>query len=272
MGKGTKYVAREPDASGFIAYPDSEHAVWRELITRQDKVIRNVACDEYLHGLKLLDLPEDRIPQLEDVSSVLRRETGWEVAQVPALIPFDTFFDLLSNKKFPCATFIRTPDEMDYLQEPDIFHEIFGHCAMLTNPYFAEFTQMYGKLGYSASKEDRIFLARLYWFTVEFGLMDSAAGQRIYGGGILSSIGETQYCFSDTPERRPFDIVDVLRTPYRIDIMQPIYYVLDGLKQLYEVAHCDIMDKVRQAKELGLFAPTFPPKQQSNTEKLAAGA
>lgn len=263
MAKGTKYLAKEMNVHGNIEWTDDENAIWNELITRQRKAIVGKACDEYMHGIELLNLPTDRVPQLEEVSKILRRETGWEVAWVPALINFTTFFSLLQDKKFPCATFIRTREELDYLQEPDIFHEIFGHCAMLTNPYFAEFTHTYGKLGYAASKEDRVFLARLYWFTVEFGLMRSAAGRRIYGGGIISSIGETKYVYSDVPEVRPFDVVDVLRTPYRIDIMQPVYFELENLRQLFEVAHSDIMAQVQEAKRLGLHAPKFPPKPET---------
>ncbi|ARU59189.1 phenylalanine 4-monooxygenase [Oleiphilus messinensis] len=257
MGE-SKYRAREPDATGVIHYSSDDHQVWHDLMARQSKAVKDVACSQYLHGLTLLDLPPDQIPQLEDVSSVLRAHTGWEVAQVPALIPFDRFFDLLAHKQFPCATFIRTREDMDYLQEPDLFHEIYGHCAMLTNPFFAEFTQTYGRLGYGANKEDRVFLARLYWFTVEFGLLQTARGLKIYGGGILSSIGETEYCLTSTPEHRDFNIMDVLRTPYRIDIMQPIYYVLEDMKQLFDVARSDIMQAIRTAKQKGLFAPTFP--------------
>lgn len=254
----THYVAREPDVSGVIHYPSADHAVWHDLMLRQSRVVEGVASDAYLNGLQLLHLPSDHIPQLEEVSAVLREHTGWEVAQVPALIPFDYFFELLAHRRFPCATFIRTREDMDYLQEPDLFHEIYGHCAMLTNPYFAEFTQMYGRLGEAASKEDRVFLARLYWFTVEFGLLQTRQGVKIYGGGILSSIGETQYCLGPTPEHRAFDVLDVLRTPYRIDIMQPVYYVLDSLRQLYEIAQSDVMGSIRVAKQKGLFAPTYP--------------
>ena len=179
---------------------------------------------------------------------------------MPALINFQTFFNLLADKKFPCATFIRTRDELDYLQEPDIFHEIFGHCAMLTNPYFAEFTHIYGRLGQAASKEDRVYLARLYWFTVEFGVMQSAQGRKVYGGGILSSIGETQYVYSGKPEIQPLEVDNVMRTPYRIDIMQPLYFELSSLQQLFEISQMDLMGCVQQAKQLGLFAPKYPPK------------
>lgn len=258
--KPSKYVAREPDEQGFIHYTDIEHETWQRLIERQLKVVPGRACDEYLHGLELLDLPRDRIPQLDEVSSVLRRETGWEVARVPALIGFETFFGLLADRKFPVATFIRTPEEFDYLQEPDIFHEIFGHCAMLTNLAFANFTQKYGQLGLNATPKERAYLARLYWFTVEFGLLNTKDGLRIYGGGILSSPKETLYALGNEPGRYDFDVLDALRTPYRIDIVQPIYYVLDDLQQLQQLTEMDLMAKVHQAIELGLFEPRFPPK------------
>ena len=272
MGKGTKYVARQPDASGLIRYTDEENQIWATLYGRQDRAIRGKACDEFFQGLEILKMPRDRIPQLPDISKILRRETGWEVAYVPALIPFSEFFKLLADRKFPAATFIRTREELDYLQEPDIFHEIFGHTPLLTNQYFADFTHTYGKLGLAASKEDRVFLARMYWFTVEFGLI-RPPGQpmRIYGGGILSSIGETEYAFnSDQPQRRRFDILDALRTPYRIDIMQPLYYYLEDLRELYELARLDLMGLVQEARRKGLFAPLFPPKAEpSGVTKLA---
>jgi len=259
--KPSKYVAHEPDSSGFIHYTEREHQTWQALIERQLEVVPGRACDEYLHGLELLDLPRERIPQLEEISRVLRRETGWEVARVPALIGFETFFRLLSERRFPVATFIRTPEEFDYLQEPDIFHEIFGHCAMLTNPAFASFTQTYGRLGLSASPKERAYLARLYWFTVEFGLLDTADGLRIYGGGILSSPKETLYALGNKPIRAPFEVVDALRTPYRIDIVQPIYYVLSNMEQLQQLTEIDLMARVREAMAAGLYEPLFPPKE-----------
>ncbi len=259
---GTKYVSKEFDDNGYINWTDEENGVWRDLVSRQLECIDGKACDEYMHGLDLLNFPKDHLPQIEDVNSVLRRETGWEIYPVAALIPFDKFFALLADKKFPAATFIRKRKDFDYLQEPDIVHEIFGHCAMLTNPDFAAFTHKYGTLGHAADKKDRVWLARLYWFTVEFGLMQTSNGLRIYGGGILSSPGETEYAFSsDVPERKPLDIIDVLRTPYRIDIMQPIYFMIDGIHTLYEIAQMDIMKLVREAQELGLHEPKFPPKE-----------
>lgn len=258
--KTTQYVAREPDAGGHIHYSDDEHAVWQTLIERQLKLLDGRACQEYLDGIEQLALPRDRIPQLDEINRVLQATTGWQVARVPALIPFQTFFELLASKRFPVATFIRTPQELDYLQEPDIFHEIFGHCPLLTNSWFAEFTHTYGQLGLKANKEERVYLARLYWMTIEFGLVDTPAGRRIYGGGILSSPKETLYSLSDEPEHQPFDVIEAMRTPYRIDILQPVYFVLPELKRLFDVAHEDIMALVHAAMKLGLHQPKFPPK------------
>lgn len=259
-----KYVAREPDAHGVIDYPSAEHEVWNTLITRQMKVIEGRACQEYLDGIEQLALPHDRIPQLAEINSVLGATTGWQVARVPALIPFQTFFELLANKQFPVATFIRSQEELDYLQEPDIFHEIFGHCPLLTNPWFAEFTHTYGKLGLSASKEQRVYLARLYWMTIEFGLVDTPQGRKIYGGGILSSPKEAVYSLSNAPEHQPFDPLEAMRTPYRIDILQPLYFVLPDLKRLFDLAQEDIMGMVEHAMQLGLHAPKFPPRPSSS--------
>jgi len=256
----TPYVARQPDKRGLIHYADVEHAVWQTLIERQLAVVEGRACQEYLDGIQRLALPREHIPQLGEINRVLEAATGWKVARVPALIPFQTFFELLADRHFPVATFIRRPDELDYLQEPDIFHELFGHCPMLTNPWFAAFTHAYGRLGLAASKQERVYLARLYWMTVEFGLVDTPEGRRIYGGGILSSPKETLYCLSGAPEHQPFDPVEAMRTPYRIDILQPLYFVLPELKRLYELAQQDIMALVQQAMQLGLHAPKFPPK------------
>ncbi len=258
---GSKYRSKCPDDQGNVDYTATENSVWRDLLARQIRAIQPVACDAYLLGMEMLQLPKDRIPQLEEVSSQLRSVTGWQVEAVPALIPFYDFCDLLARKKFPCATFIRRREELDYLQEPDIFHEIFGHCAMLTNSYFAEFTRLYGELGCRASDLERRYLERLYWFTVEFGLVkQSVAGvseQKIYGGGILSSIGETEYAMSDTPEVLDFDLVEVFRTPYRIDIMQPVYFILEDLQQLFEIARMDIKQAIRQAERQGMRQPKF---------------
>jgi len=263
MGKSSTYEAKVPDENGVIAYSDDENRIWGELYERQMKIIPGRVSSEFLQGLETLQLPEHRIPQPGEVSEILRDATGWEVAPVPALINFDRFFKLLSERKFPAASFIRTREEMDYLQEPDIFHEIFGHTAMLTHQAFADFTEAYGKAGVNASKQERAFLARLYWFTVEFGLLASSDGVRIYGGGIASSPGETVYAVeSPEPIRRPFDPIDVLRTPYRIDIYQTVYYVLDRMDDLFELAEADLIGLIRKARALGEFEPTYPPKNK----------
>jgi phenylalanine-4-hydroxylase len=264
VGKGTTYVSRVPDAKGIVQYSRDDNAVWAELYARQEKAVQGKACDEFVQGLELLNLPKDRVPQLGEINRVLKRETGWEVANVPALIPYGEFFQLLSEKRFPAATFVRTREELDYLREPDIFHELFGHAPMLTNPFFAKFTHAYGKLGLAANAEDRVYLARLYWFTLEFGLMRKP-GQplSIYGGGILSSIGETDYAINSAKaQRKRFDVLEALRTPYRIDIMQPLYYVIEDLRELDELTRMDLMAKVAEARRLGLYSPLFAPEEK----------
>ena len=263
MGKSTKYEAKVPDENGIIPYSDDEHAVWSELYARQIKIVEGRACQEFHDGLEILNLPQDRIPQPREVSRTLMERTGWQVEPVPALINFDRFFKLLAERKFPAASFIRSREEMDYLQEPDIFHEIFGHTAMLTHQAFADFTEAYGKAGVKASKQERVFLARLYWFTVDFGLLQTADGVKIYGGGIASSPGETLYSMeSPEPIRRPFDPIDALRTPYRIDIYQTVYYILDRMDDLFDLAQADLLALIREARALGQFEATYPPKEK----------
>ncbi len=254
----TSYKSHPVDEHGNAAYTSDENKIWHELITRQYPIVEKRACDEYLHGLELLNFSKDRIPQCHEVSAVLQKATGWSLEPVPALIPFDKFFNLLANKKFPAATFIRRKEDLDYLQEPDIFHETFGHCPLLTNKAYADFTELYGKLGLSASPEDRVMLARLYWFTIEFGLIQTKKGLRAYGGGILSSKEETIYCIeSEIPQRKKFDALEALRTPYRIDIMQPIYFVLNDFDTLYQLTQIDLIALIREARKLGEFLPLF---------------
>lgn len=252
------YVSRPVDDHGIANYTPEENATWAMLYDRQLPIVKSHACDEYLDGLKLLNLPKDHVAQVPEISSALMRSTGWQVQPVEALIPCETFFDLLANKKFPAATFIRKREELDYLKEPDMFHEAFGHCPLLTNKGYADFTEAYGKLALKSSPEDREMLARLYWFTIEFGLIQTKHGLRAYGGGILSSIGETQYCLeSPIPKRVPFDPIEALRTPYRIDIMQPIYFVIDSFDVLFHLADMDLMALIHEAKKLGMHKPLF---------------
>jgi phenylalanine-4-hydroxylase len=266
MSTKSKYISKQADKNGIISWSDDENARWQRLYERQMKLLQGRACDQYMQGVELLGMSADKIPQLKDIDKVLEATTGWRTAQVPALINFTEFFTLLANREFPVATFIRSEEEFDYLQEPDVFHEIFGHCPLLTNKAFANFTQTYGQLGLAASKEDRIFLARLYWFTVEFGLLNTPDGLRIYGGGILSSPGETLHALESTQaERVNLTPIDAMRTPYRIDIMQPIYYVLQQADDLDEMANMDLMSIVSEAKSLGLYDAKFEPKAKVNT-------
>jgi phenylalanine-4-hydroxylase len=200
----------------------------------------------------------DHVPQLKDVSQVLMEHTGWSVTGVPALIGFTEFFQLLANKQFPVATFIRTREDFDYIQEPDVFHEVFGHTPPLTDNRFAAFCEAYGKAGLAADAKDHFMLARLFWFTVEFGMVHTDEGIRAYGSGIMSSPGELTYAVeSDIPERKSFDPVDVLRTPYRIDIFQPIYFVIDSFDQLFDLAQSDLLGYIKEARRLGMHKPAF---------------
>lgn len=252
------YVAKVPNADGFIHYDHDENSVWRTLYERQTEVLPGRACKSYIDALNTLALPTDRIPQCVEISEQLRGLTGWGVTPVPAIIPAQDFFELLAEKQFPAASFIRRREDLDYLEEPDIFHEIFGHTPHLTDERFAAFTHAYGVAGLAATEAKRLLLARLYWFTSEFGLINTKDGVRAYGAGICSSPGETRYAVEDaTPERRAFNVLDVLRTPFRIDTFQPIYYVIDSFDDLFELANTDLTATVAEAVRLGDFAPAF---------------
>jgi phenylalanine-4-hydroxylase len=200
----------------------------------------------------------DRVPQLGEISEVLQKHSGWSVAPVPALIGFTKFFGLLANRQFPVATFIRRREDFDYLEEPDIFHEVFGHTPPLTDHRFAAFVEAYGKAGLAADPKDHAMLARLFWFTVEFGLVNTRDGIRAYGSGIMSSPGELVYAVeSDVPQRKPFDPIDVLRTPYRIDIYQPIYFAIDSFDDLFDLAKEDLLGLIAEARKLGMHEPVY---------------
>lgn len=259
--KNSKYTAKTPDRQGYVSYTDAEHAVWHDLYTRQIALLSDRACPEYLEGIEALGITADSIPQVPDINAKLKALTGWSVKPVPALIDFQTFFEMMANKQFPAATFIRSRDEFSYLQEPDIFHEIFGHCPLITLPAYANFMYEYAKLGLNASHADRVMLARLYWFTIEFGLIQTAKGLRIYGGGILSSNGESQYALdSEKPIRKALEPVEAFRTPYRIDIFQPIYFVIQDFSELFHFTKMDLIAIINEARALGMYPPLFEPK------------
>ena len=263
MAKTTNYKSKVPDAKGILPYTTEENAVWCDLRARQAALLPGRVCKAFLKGIDLLELPDDRVPQLKEVNARLEEISGFGVEPVPALISPKRFFTLLAERKFPAATFIRRREDFDYLQEPDVFHEIFGHCPMLTLPTYADFLQKYGETALTLDKNHLWMMQRLFWFTVEFGLIQTEEGVRIYGAGIASSAGETPYAVeSAKPERRPFDALTVFRTPYRIDIFQTVYYVIESAKQLYDLVSSDLVPIMDEAKRLGSLPPTFPPKEE----------
>lgn len=248
------YKAKVPNADGVVSYSKEENDTWRMLYERQLKILDGRACAAYVEGIKKLDLSSLAIPQIPEVSKKLTALTGWSVYPVKALISFKEFFELLALRKFPAATFIRLKEHIDYLKEPDIFHELFGHCPLLTNQSFADFTHRVGEIGLSMSKEERVMLARLYWFTVEFGLIHTKEGLRIYGGGILSSKGESIYALdSHLPNRHEFDLVKVLRTDYRYDEMQRNYFIINSFEELYHLVSVDLRNVFKEAKKKGVI-------------------
>ena len=254
----SRYIAKPPNKYGFVNYTQDEDLVWHTLYTRQIKLLHNRACDEFIQGLEILKLSQNAIPQLPDVSAKLSKATGWIVSPVAALISARNFFQLLAQRQFPAATFIRTLTELDYIQEPDIFHELFGHCPLLTDLTYANFMQQYAAIVLSFPESEWPLLQRLFWFTVEFGLIITKSGLRAYGGGILSSINETVYSIeSDLAMRVLFNPVTVLRTPYRIDQLQKIYFVIDNYKMLYSLLTKNIAAYMQHAKELGEYPPMF---------------
>jgi phenylalanine-4-hydroxylase len=219
-------------------YGAAQHGVWKTLFERQSKVLPGRACDEFLTGLQKLGLESDRIPDFEQMSDGLEKLTGWRVVAVPSLVPDEVFFDHLANRRFPAGQFIRSPSQLDYLEEPDVFHDVFGHVPMLAHPVFADYMQAYGKGGQRALNEFHALknLARLYWYTVEFGLVAEPGGLRIYGAGIVSSHTESIYALeSPTPHRLAFGLERVMRTPYRIDDLQRLYFVIPSLQTLLDV-------------------------------------
>lgn len=216
---------------GFTA---DEHAMWDRLFARQSDMLPGRAADAFLRGIDVLRLEKPGIPDYRELNARLMAATGWQVIAVPGLVPDDVFFDHLANRRFPAGNFIRTPQQLDYLQEPDVFHDVFGHVPMLADPVFADYMVAYGEGGLRSLKFDALKqLARLYWYTVEFGLIREAGGLRIYGAGIVSSFAESVFALdSDSPNRIGFDLARVMRTDYRIDDFQQNYFVIDNLDQL----------------------------------------
>ena len=222
-------------------YSDEEHAIWRTLFARQREILTDRAAPAFLAGLAGLGIADAEIPDFDRLSDVLDRATGWRIVAVPGLVPDEVFFTHLANRRFPVTRFIRRRDQLDYLQEPDVFHDIYGHVPMLLNPVFADYMQAYGRGGLKALGLGSLHhLARLYWYTVEFGLVRTPQGLRIYGSGIVSSKGESIYCLEDPkPNRIAFDLMRVMRTNYRIDDFQECYFVIENYEQLFDATRPD---------------------------------
>jgi len=238
----------------YAQYTAADHDTYRRLFTRQRAQLPGLACDEFIAAVDELGTPE-RIPRFDEISEHLMRATGWQIAAVPGLIPEEAFFSLLAARKFPMTDWIRKPEEFEYIVEPDVFHDLFGHVPLLFNPVFADYMQAYGAGGLKASGLNACeYLARLYWTTVEFGLIATPHGLRAYGAGILSSAGELRYSVtSPEPRRVAFDLQRMMRTRYKIDTYQATYFVIDSFDQLFEATAPDftpIYDAIRNAPDI----------------------
>ena len=219
-------------------YTPVEHDTWKLLFERQLEVLKTRACRQYLDALEILGFTADHIPRFAEVNARLRDLTGWEVVATDGLIKSRAFFDMLTDRRFPSGRFIRTPEQLDYLEEPDIFHDLFGHIPLLTDPAYAEYMHEYGKGGARALEyRTTRHLARLNWWTIEFGLIRTGAGLRIYGAGLLSSFNEARYCLDDASAHHiEFDVERCMRTKVYINDMQPCYFVIDSFEDLFRRA------------------------------------
>ena len=243
----------------YAAYTPADHETYRRLYARQSALLPGLACDEFIAALPLLGAPA-HIPRFHDINQRLYKATGWQVVAVPGLIPEVPFFTLLANRKFPVTDWIRKPEELDYIVEPDIFHDLFGHVPLLFDPVFADHMQAYGAGGLKAHALGACEqLARLYWYTIEFGLMQQAGGLRAYGAGILSSSGELVHAVkSDQPKRIALDLLRCMRTRYNIDSYQQTYFVIDSFQQLFDMTAPDFTPLYAQLKSLNeLLANTL---------------
>jgi phenylalanine-4-hydroxylase len=222
-------------------YSAHDHAVWKTLFERQTALLPGLACAEFVEGMRQLPISAEGIPNFAELNEVLQQQTGWQVVAVPGLVPDEVFFEHLANRRFPSGNFIRSADQLDYLQEPDVFHDVFGHVPMLMHPVMADFIQLYGEAGLRAQRIGKLTeLARVYWYTVEFGLLKETQGLRLYGAGIASSFTESTFAVqSNSPNRIAFGLERVMRTRYRIDDFQESYFVLDSLDDLLALARID---------------------------------
>jgi phenylalanine-4-hydroxylase len=244
-------------AQGWARYSAAEHATWKLLFERQTRLLPGRACDEFLRGMHDLPIGGHEIPDFDRLSEVLMRRTGWQVVAVPGLVPDEVFFAHLANRRFPAGNFIRGPHALDYLEEPDVFHDVFGHVPMLMNPAIADFIQAYGQGGLRAQQLGHLrLLARLYWYTIEFGLLAQRDGLRLYGAGIASSYAESQFCLDDpSPNRLGLTLERVMRTHYRIDDFQETYFVIDSLDDLLAFTRIDFAPLYRRVEQMTELQP-----------------
>lgn len=233
-------------------FTDSDHNTWKILFERQSKVLQNRAAKELLQGMEKLEICNTQIPKFTELNAILQKETGFSIVPVKGFIPEDLFFRFLSMRKFPSTCFIRKADQLDYLEEPDIFHDVFGHIPLLVNPIFADFMQEFGLKGLEAIELGLLkFAATLYWFTVEFGLIASTEGPKIYGAGITSSHSESIYSVeSITPKRIKFNCRRVMKTKYHIDSHQKSYFVVESFTELFEALRSLDWHEVKDTCEL----------------------
>ncbi|MEO9871369.1 phenylalanine 4-monooxygenase [Ekhidna sp.] len=216
-------------------YTKEDSEVWKILFDRQMKQYPTHACQAFLEGLKIANFETGLIPNFTETNQILQDTTGWQLAVVPGIVPDYTFFELMANKRFPATTWLRKMKELDYLEEPDMFHDVFAHVPLLTNQHFVNFLEELSKIGLEYVGNDYAIelLSRVYWFTVEFGLIQEKEGLRIYGAGILSSAGETKFSLSEEPPKHPFSIEHMLDTPYKKDKFQTEYFITESYEQLY---------------------------------------
>lgn len=221
-------------------YSQSEHELWRRLYQRQGSLVPKYACAEFIASLNALDCSAG-IPRFDEINPKLMAATRWTLVAVPGLVPDKVFFEHLASRRFPVTVWLRNPEEFDYIVEPDIFHDFFGHVPLLFNPVFADYLEAYGKGGLKADGLDALdFLARLYWYTVEFGLIETPLGLRAYGAGIISSGGEISYSVdSPAPNRIGFDVMRIMQTSYKIDTFQETYFVIRDFKELFDATAPD---------------------------------
>jgi phenylalanine-4-hydroxylase len=257
MPKHTSYTSKIPGPDGLYHYDDEETGVWSELYTRQMANLDGFACRAYLEGQQKLGLTADAVPQVAHVEKRLRKLTGAGVVPVAALIPQADFSTLLRNRKFPVATFIRRREHIDYIEEPDIFHEVFGHCPMLADPHVCGFFERFGTLALSVDKRHIKRLFRAFWFSIEFGLIREDGQLKSFGAGIMSSPSEAAHAASGKADILPFDLLTVLRTPYRIDILQPVYFVIDSFEALVQALEVDVEAVLDRAEAMGDLPPRY---------------